>query len=391
MLIAFNCIDMVSSVTAFFFACLLTMGQIPLLIFLSKRFQLIDQPNQRKVHIRNVSRLGGVAMFVSIAVTMALFYGVVEQFFSSAFWRIVMVGSLLAFATGFWDDLKNISAKTKLLFQLLIAVAACFLGFKIDEIQIGLTRTIDFGVFAPVVTVLWIVTVMNAFNMVDGLDGLAGGVAFIIFSTIALLGSINGNANVMFLSLACAGVCLGFLFFNFHPARIFMGDSGSMTLGFLLSILSIEVAKNGGPISMFTPVFLVAFPITDLITAVLRRLIHAKNTEKEVSPLGLLMRTFRADGNHIHHRLLKLGFSQRKIALIAYGFTVVNCFLGIISAYFSFGVVFFVFIFYVWFTVQCVQLLDYEEFVTKNFRDKVKNFEEKQKLSTAPSLIRKVN
>lgn len=381
----------VISFFTYFSSAMWTVLLIPLLIFISKKFEILDHPNQRKVHVRYVSRLGGVAIFLSVLITLFLAYFLGKRSFNFDFWKIIICGGLIAFAMGLWDDLKNISAKKKLFFQICLAFVSYFLGFRIEEAQIGLSHSIHFGIFSMPITVLWIVTVMNAFNMIDGLDGLAGGFAFLVLTTISILGFINGNPNVMILSLACAGACLGFLFFNFHPARIFMGDSGSMTLGYILSIISIETAQSDGPISVFMPLFLMAFPLIDLVTAVLRRIIHAKSNEKGITLFGLIQRTFNADGNHTHHRLLRLGLSQRNIALIIYGFTILNCVLSVVSTYFSFGVIFFLFIFYVWFTVQCIRLLDYEEFVTSTFRNQKKQFEEKQKLSTAPSLIKKVN
>lgn len=273
---------------------------------------------------------------------------------------------------------------------MALATVTYLFGFQIREIQLGFNDPVHLGHFSGIVTVLWIVTVMNAVNMIDGLDGLAGGFSLLVFSTIAVLGYLNENTNVMILSLACAGSCLGFLIFNFHPAKIFMGDAGSMTIGFILSILSLSTGQHSMPVSIFTPLFLLAFPLVDLITAVLRRIILAKTNDKNISILGLIQKTFNADGNHIHHRLLKLGFSQRRISFIIYAFTLLNCLMGVASAYFSYGIIFFLFIFYGWFTVQCIRLLDYEEFVTSTFRNQKKQNEEKQKLSTAPKLIKRV-
>lgn len=380
---------MISSV-AYFFPAVSMLVFAPLMIAISKKFQLLDRPNQRKIHVNYVSRLGGVAIFFSIWLTILLSKKVGLISFESTFWPSIFFGSLAAFLLGFWDDLQNIPAKQKLFFQIVLGVIACISGFQIKEIQFGFGNPIEFGQFTPVVTVLWIVTVMNAFNMIDGLDGLAGGTAFFIFSTLAILGYINGSENVMMVSLVCAITCLGFLCFNFHPARIFMGDCGSMMLGYILSILSMSSGQENVTTSIFTPFFLMAFPLIDLLTTVLRRMIEAKTTQKNISLLGLVKKTFDADGNHIHHRLIKLGFSQRKIAFMIYGFTMLSCGLGLVSVYFSFGLTFFLFIFYVWFAVQVIRLLEYEEFVSSVSRSRKRESEEKRKLSTAPSFIKKV-
>jgi UDP-GlcNAc:undecaprenyl-phosphate GlcNAc-1-phosphate transferase len=378
------------SVMAYLSSTLFMFIFAPLIISVSRKFEILDRPNQRKIHIHYISRLGGVAIFLSIWLTVFFAHELGMVSFESSFWPAIFFGSVIAFLLGLWDDLKNLPAKHKLIFQIFLGLLAFRLGFRIEEIQVGLGNPLQFGHFSMLVTVIWIVTVMNAFNMIDGLDGLAGGFAFFAFATLAVLGYLNGSSNVMIISTVCAGTCLGFLFFNFHPARMFMGDCGSMMLGYILSILAMSSGQDDVTTNILTPFFLLAFPLIDLSTAVLRRMIQAKTTEKDITYLGIVKRTFDADGNHIHHRLLKLGFSQRKIALLMYAFTLVSCLLGLVSVYFSFGLIFFLFIFYVWFTVQCIRLLDYEEFVTGSYRNRKRELEEKRKLSTSPSLIKKV-
>ena len=374
----------------FFFSMICMLLSAPIVIYISRKFQLLDRPNERKVHIHYISRLGGICFFFSIWFTLFLMHQFEKFSWDRDFWPVLMWGSLIAFSIGLWDDLKNLSAKQKLLFQVVLGIVAVELGFKITEIQFDFWSPIEFGRLSGVVSVFWIVMVMNAVNMIDGLDGLAAGFALPVFAVLATLGYLNMNLGLMMISMVCAAACLAFLFFNFHPAKMFMGDSGSMTLGFILAILTPTGGKGDTSTNVFMPIFLLAFPLIDLTTAVLRRMIHAKSHEKDIGILGLIKRTFNADGNHIHHRLLKLGFSQRKIVSIIYAFTIISCGLALVSVYFSFGLIFFLFIFYVWFTVQCIRLLDYEEFVTGSYRSLRKDFEEKKKLSTAPSLIKKV-
>jgi UDP-GlcNAc:undecaprenyl-phosphate GlcNAc-1-phosphate transferase len=376
--------------TAYFSSTLLMFILVPVIIFISRKFQLLDQPGQRKIHINYIPRLGGVAMFLSIGVSLWIAHKLQWIDFGSSFWPPIFGGSLCAFMLGLWDDLKNIPAKKKLVFQIFLGLLAFGLGFRIDEIQVGLGHPLHFGSFSPFITVFWIVMIMNAFNMIDGLDGLATGYAALVFSALSILGYLNGSDNVMVLSFVCAGACYGFLFFNYHPAKIFMGDCGSMMFGYILSILTLSSGLENVTVNILTPFFLLAFPLIDLFTTILRRIINAKTSEKGISYLGAIRRTFEADGNHIHHRLLKLGFSQRKITAMIYAFTIASCGLGLVSIYFSFGLIFFLFIFYGWFTVQIIRLLDYEEFVTGAHRNRKREFEEKRKLSTAPSLIKKV-
>lgn len=374
----------------FFLPMLLMVICTPLIISISHRLDLADHPNQRKIHTHYISRFGGVGVFFSICTSLFFAFFLNQAHWEKNFWLPLIFGSVLAFVIGFWDDLKNIPAKQKLLFQIVLAFVAYFTGFRINQIQFGFEHPIHFGHLTLPVTIFWIVMVMNAFNMIDGLDGLAGGIAFFVFLTISLLGFINGNANVMIMSMICAGACFGFLLFNYHPAKIFMGDGGSMMLGYILATLSISSRIDHVSPSFFTPFLLLAFPLIDLTTAVFRRMIHAKIKNKHISYGALIRKTFDADGNHIHHRLLKLGFSQRKITSMIYLFTVFSCGLSLISIYFSFGLIFFLFIFYLWFVVQIIRLLDYEEFMTGEYRKQKKDLEEKQKLSTSPSLIQKV-
>lgn len=362
----------------------------PVVILISRKLQILDRPNERKVHIHYISRLGGICFFFSIWSSVFILHHFGKIVWDSTFWPVIFWGSLIAFVIGLWDDLKNLSAKQKFVFQIILGIVAIQLGFKITEIQFGFWEPIHFGKLSSFITVFWIVMIMNAYNMIDGLDGLAAGFALPVFFTLSILGYLNGSSNIMLVSMVCAGSCLGFLFFNFHPAKMFMGDSGSMVLGFILSILSISSGPYEVATNIFMPLFLLAFPLIDLFTAVLRRMIQAKTNERGITYLGILKRTFNADGNHIHHRLLKLGFSQRKIAFLVYAFTILSCSLGLVSVYFSFGLIFFLFIFYVWFTVQTIRLLDYEEFVTGTTRNQKRDFDEKKKLSTAPSLIKKV-
>ncbi len=378
-------------IPTFVLSFVLAAALLPLMIRISQKLKLTDLPNQRKIHVDYVSRLGGVAIFISIITALlATNLFMPTAFTFDHFWRDILLGGMAAFLLGLWDDLKDMSPKKKLLLQLALGAVAYRMGFRIEELHFGIDSTIQLGWFALPVTVFWVATIMNAFNMIDGLDGLAGGFALLVFTTLSILGYLNGSSHIMMLSLVCAGACAGFLMFNFHPAKIFMGDCGSMMLGYLLALLSISMEPRAGVVNVYMPLFLLAFPLIDLMTAIIRRIIQAKWTEKDLSLWGIIKKTFHADGNHIHHRLLKLGFTQRKISMFVYIFTTASCVLGLMSVYLPAGIVFFLFIFYLWFTVQCVRLLDYEEFVTGKFRDQKKIFEEKQKLSTAPSLIKKV-
>ncbi len=273
-------------------------------------------------HNVSIPRFGGIALAVAFISVVLLFRAVFgRSFFQEAeCWKVVTV-SLAMFGLGLWDDFCSLGAKRKLAGQLLIASVAYFLGIAINKFQIPfLHQIIDLGFWSWPVTVLWLVAMTNLINLIDGIDGLAGGICLMLMLLMTYMG--NGTGNVSFIATGMVGALLGFLWFNFPPARIHMGDGGAYFLGFLIGNMTVVNSQKGPLLAALTaPLFVLALPILDTALAILRRGAH-----------GLPL--FRADRGHIHHRLLETGLSYRKVVLGLYSFTAFFLLLGFTAFWF---------------------------------------------------------
>jgi UDP-GlcNAc:undecaprenyl-phosphate GlcNAc-1-phosphate transferase len=285
----------------------------------------VDRPGHRKVHATDVSRLGGVAVWsaVGCAVWIAAATGVLDgATFSSVrvTWPLLATGAGLLALVGVVDDVRGLRARTKLLAQGVAAILVAAAGCVIHEATNPITgSSIELGVFAVPVTLLWVIGVTNALNLIDGLDGLAAGVGLIVAGTLALISFTTGRADVALLAGILAGALVGFLYFNFNPATIFLGDSGSLFLGYALAVLSLESAHKGATaVLVLAPILALGVPLMDTTLTVVRRLVSS----------GSLM---KPDRDHIHHRLIALGLSHRRAVLVLYG----ACLLGNVAAVFS--------------------------------------------------------
>jgi len=269
------------------------------------------------------SRLGGVALaaaFVLVVVFFKAMTGWQSQSDPTIRWLSwkIMAAGLAMFGLGLWDDLVPLGARRKLFGQLAIATGAYFLGIGIHKFQIPFTgHVIDLGFWSCLVTVVWLVALTNLINLIDGVDGLAGGICLMLMILLVYVGGTVGPTS--FIAAGMVGALLGFLWFNFPPARIYMGDGGAYLLGFLVGCLTISSSQKGTIFAALTaPLFVLALPILDTSLAVVRRGLH-----------GLPL--FRADRGHIHHRLLETGLSRRQVVLVAYGFTAIFLALGFIA------------------------------------------------------------
>ena len=233
----------------------------------------------------------------------------------------ILLGGTLMFLLGLVDDIYNLPAKFKLVIQLLIATLVYLLGVKIDVPLEIFGYALDLAQFAFPLTILWIVGISNAVNFIDGVDGLAGSVVTVSSIALALIASTMAPANAIsaLIAFILTGSMLAFLTYNFNPARIFMGDSGALFSGFLLATLSITGVMKGAALAVLLPFIILAVPIIDITFASLRRILKGK------SP-------FVADAEHIHHKLLKAGFSQKKTTAIM---TCVAIAGGAIATYFA--------------------------------------------------------
>jgi len=290
---------------------------------LALRWNLVDQPNERSVHKDPIPRIGGIAIVGGFLVGLAFFYGlrlIVPQWG----WIIdfpdkwILIGAGLMFLLGLGDDLLNIKPRVKLGFQALAAFIVVAAGFRF---QIPFLYFQELGAFNDLlsagITFLWIIGIINAVNLMDGMDGLAAGMGVIVVSSLTIALALSGYGADLVLVTAFIGALVGFLLYNSHPASIFMGDSGSLFLGFILATFSLPA--TGAPVSGLTylvPILALGLPILDTVTAILRRGVQGKGI-------------FTADRDHIHHRIFsKRGGHQRSTVYILY---TVNIIFGLIA------------------------------------------------------------
>ncbi|MCC6587592.1 MAG: undecaprenyl/decaprenyl-phosphate alpha-N-acetylglucosaminyl 1-phosphate transferase [Bryobacterales bacterium] len=290
------------AISSFILALLFT----PLVRNMARRFRLVDQPDfGRKVHATPIPRIGGVAIAISYVLSCSLLLILNTAgagIFRDELPRVLALlpAAIVIFATGLWDDLRSLHPWQKILGQLV----AAFLAFHAG-VQIHFPYTSDWWNFP--VTVLWLLLCTNAVNLIDGVDGLAAGVGLFAASTSLFAGLLTGNAALAMVTVPLAGALLGFLRFNFNPATIFLGDSGSLLIGFLLGCFGVFWSQKSATIlGMTAPLMALSIPLLDTLLAIARRFLRQQ-------PI------FTADRGHIHHRLLDRGLTPRKVALVLYG------------------------------------------------------------------------
>lgn len=298
MIIKLTNAHIIGTVIAYIFGVFL----VPLVIAFSKKEGLVDLPNERKIHKIPVSRLGGVAIWTSTMLTFLCLVFMSYYPYGSLLSGILL-GSSLMFLLGLVDDVYNLNAKFKLFIQLSIATIVYLLGVKIHSIPFF--GGVDLGFWSYPITLLWIVGISNAVNFIDGVDGLAGSVVTVNSITLAIIAisMTPSNPIVALIGFILAGAMLAFLTYNFNPAKIFMGDSGALFSGFLLATISIVGVMKAATLTLLLPFVVLAVPIMDIVFSSTRRICKGK------SP-------FVADAEHIHHKLLHAGFSQKKTVLI---------------------------------------------------------------------------
>ena len=293
---------------AFAVACVVSLLVTPAVILLAKRTGALDKPDARKVHKKPIPRIGGLAIyagFMAAVIFVAIKFGLDAEMVRETV-GLVLSGSLIV-ALGLIDDYKNLPAKIKLLGQIgAAAVLVAAFDVRIDFVTDPFGDYIYLEWFAVPATMFWLVGLTNTVNLIDGLDGLAAGVSAIASFTIMLIALEQDFILVAVLTAALAGAALGFLKYNFNPAQIFMGDTGSMFLGFMLAGISVTGAvKSVATIALVVPVFALGLPILDTTFAIVRRV-------RGGVPI------FKPDKGHLHHRLLSVGFTQRQAVLLMY-------------------------------------------------------------------------
>lgn len=304
---------------AFFMALVVAGCLTPLVCKLANRLGATSHPGGRNINSLAVPRLGGIALSAAtLSPLVALFIvdsevARIVRLSTSAALALV-VGTSFMCLVGAWDDVRGLRAWPKLTAQVAAAAFAFAWGFRIDGLLIPFFGPVALGALAPLVTVAWIVGVTNAVNLIDGLDGLAAGVVFFAAATnlvVALLsGTTPGAVFVCLVMASLMGALLGFLFYNFNPARIFMGDSGSYFLGYTLALTSLlsPIQKASTAVSLVIPVLALGLPIFDTLLSIARRYLARKPV-------------FSADRGHIHHRLLDRGLTHRRTVVTLYGIT----------------------------------------------------------------------
>lgn len=292
-------------------AFILGLFIVPSIIAYSEKKGLVDIPDARKIHSHPIPRLGGVSIWIC---TILSFFSLIllSYYPHRSLLSGLLLGSSLMFLLGLVDDIYGLTAKFKFIIQISIATIVFCLGVKITTLFIPFIGLVEIHpILSYLGTIAWIVGISNAVNFIDGVDGLAGSVITISSATLGLIAVALVPSDVVssLIAFILAGSMLGFLTYNFHPAKIFMGDSGALFAGFLLSVLSIMYQMKSDNITMYVPLLILAVPIMDITFSSLRRIL------KGTSP-------FVADAEHIHHKLLKLGLSQNKAVLILVVFSI---------------------------------------------------------------------
>ena len=294
-------------------AFLVALVATPVVKSLAQRVGAVDVPKDaRRMHNHPIPRMGGLAIFLGFLLSVLLFVELTGQI------RGMLLGAVIIVVLGIFDDIYALSAKLKLVVQIVAALVAAFSGNVIQTFSNPNIFSADpywnLGWLSIPATVIWIVAITNAVNLIDGLDGLACGVSTISSMTLLVISLLVADAPVAILMAALAGGCLGFLPYNLNPAKIFMGDTGSTFLGYILAVVSIQgLFKFYTIISFAVPFLMLGLPIFDTCFAFIRRIAHGQ------SPM-------HADRSHVHHRLIDMGFNQKQAVAVLY---VISAILGL--------------------------------------------------------------
>jgi len=283
---------------------------VPLTAKLAYKVGAVDKPSARKVHLRHMPRLGGLGIFISFTITALFFLDKTGPVAG------IIIGACIIVLVGLLDDIYQLPAIVKLLGQSLAAIVAMSFGIMVHFLTNPFDGLLYVGLLSIPFTFLWIVGVTNAVNLIDGLDGLAAGVSSIAGLSMGIVALITGVPEVALAAFILVAAVMGFIPYNFYPARTFMGDSGSNLLGFLLSCLAIlGSVKSTAVISLFIPIIILGIPIFDTFFAIIRRI----NRKTHI---------FRPDKDHLHHRLMDMGLSHRSSVLSIYA---VSAFFGLVA------------------------------------------------------------
>jgi UDP-GlcNAc:undecaprenyl-phosphate GlcNAc-1-phosphate transferase len=294
----------------------------PAIIWLAHKIKAVDSPGPRKVHSRPTPRIGGLSIILStigLVLPVLFLQNTIGDAFRDIQLHIVVLLSTgtFIFLVGLIDDIKGLRARIKLFAELAAAIAVCVVGIRITSVAVADWLTVNFGWFSWPLTILWIVGITNAVNLSDGLDGLAAGISAVASGVIAILAIWSGQVVMAVLMLALLGSLTGFLFFNFNPARVFLGDCGSLFLGFTIATSSVMCStKSHALVGLALPFLALGVPIFDTLFSMLRRFLERRSL-------------FAPDRSHFHHRLCDLGFKQHHVVVTIYAVTLLMVGLGL--------------------------------------------------------------
>lgn len=288
---------------------------VPLSKIVAKHIGAIDIPNERKVHNKPMPRLGGLAIFLTFLLGYVLFGYVNEQMIS------VLIGGFIIILLGICDDIKPIRARYKLIVQIIASSVVVFYGNIVLNNVSVLGFSLYFGWWSYPLTIFFILAIINAINLIDGLDGLCSGTSAIFFASIICIAILLDRIYALdvLLCVIMLGACLGFLVYNKPPASIFLGDTGSTFLGFIIAIIALLGYKAATFTSLVIPILVLLLPILDTIFAMIRRFLKGEN-------IGV------PDKEHLHHQLLKVSKSSKKTVLIIYGIDILCALISILYA-----------------------------------------------------------
>lgn len=307
-MITYN-VEMIMALVVFTFSFVVSFLSMPISKKIAFKVGAVAHPRKRDIHNEPIPRMGGIAIVIGTIFTILLYANIMKDVDIIKILAII-IGSTIIFFVGFLDDIYSFKAKKKILGQSLAALVIIFSGITIDYITWPFSNTgvLDLGYLSIPITFCFILGITNAVNFIDGLDGLAAGVSSIGSLYIMVIAIFIGSNTVVLLTAALAGACVGFLPYNFNPAEIFMGDTGSLFIGFILAVASV-IGLFKGYATIVVLVVILGIPIFDTAFAIIRRMLKGKSLIEALST---------ADRGHLHHRLIDGGFTQKKAVLSLY-------------------------------------------------------------------------
>ncbi|HAB96677.1 MULTISPECIES: glycosyltransferase family 4 protein [Enterococcus] len=305
-----------------FITMIVSLILTPIIKLISFKIGAVDRPGDRRINTKTMPTAGGLSIFLSFSFALLWEFRAMIPF--DYVWPMLL-GAAIVVVTGLLDDIFELTPMQKTLGLTLAALEIYFVaGIKISTVSIPYLGVFDLGWLGLPMTILWILAITNAVNLIDGLDGLASGVSIISLTTIGIISYffLPNSVEVPMVIFTLIAAIVGFFPYNFYPATIFLGDTGALFLGFMISVLSLQGLKNATFITVVTPMLILGVPITDTVYAMIRR----KFNKQKISS---------ADKMHLHHRLLSLGFTHRGTVLTIYALAMVFSFIALLMNYAS--------------------------------------------------------